>query len=121
MVDAATARVLQKEVSDGVIAPGFDADALAILSSKKGGKFVCIEMDANYTPPAVELREVYGTRPRRLDDSGGGFSHWCWETEYGRRTGVSCAIWTMESVLWKKLHGTRAVLERWIVPKYLGI
>ncbi|KAJ8603322.1 hypothetical protein CTAYLR_009027 [Chrysophaeum taylorii] len=60
VVDLATARVLQKEVSDGVIAPGFDADALQVLAAKKGGKFVCVEMDPRYEPSTVEYREVYG-------------------------------------------------------------
>lgn len=60
VVDAKTAEVLKKEVSDGIIAPGFDDDALAILSSKKGGKFVCVEVDPSYAPPPMEYREVYG-------------------------------------------------------------
>ena len=60
VVDLKTALVLKKEVSDGIIAPGFDADALAILAAKKGGKFVCIEVDPAYVPPDVEYREVYG-------------------------------------------------------------
>mmetsp|Transcript_13046 Transcript_13046/g.38866 ORF Transcript_13046/g.38866 Transcript_13046/m.38866 type:complete len:624 (+) Transcript_13046:177-2048(+) len=60
VVDAATALVLKKEVSDGIIAPGFDDDALAILAAKKGGKFVCVEVDPAYEPPALEYREVFG-------------------------------------------------------------
>lgn len=60
VVDLATAKVLQKEVSDGVIAPGFDEDALEVLKAKKGGKFVCVEMDPDYQPPLDEYREVYG-------------------------------------------------------------
>ena len=60
VVDVKTAEVLKKEVSDGVIAPGFDDDALAILSAKKGGKFVCVEVDPAYVAPAMEYREVYG-------------------------------------------------------------
>ncbi|KAJ1444943.1 cytidine deaminase-like protein [Pelagophyceae sp. CCMP2097] len=59
-VDAATARILQKEVSDGCIAPGYDDDALAILSAKKGGKFVAIEMDPSFVAPDLEYREVAG-------------------------------------------------------------
>jgi len=60
VVDAATALVLKREVSDGVVAPGFDADALEILAAKKGGKFVCVEVDPAYAPPPLEYREVYG-------------------------------------------------------------
>lgn len=60
VVDVDTAKVLQKEVSDGVVAPGFDEEALKILSAKKSGKFVCIQIDPDYEPSATEYREVYG-------------------------------------------------------------
>ena len=60
VVDENTALVLKKEVSDGIIAPGFEPKALEILSAKKGGKFVCVEVDPQYVPPALEYREVYG-------------------------------------------------------------
>jgi len=60
VVDEQTALVLKKEVSDGIIAPGFSEKALEILSAKKGGKFVCVEVDPDYTPPMLEYREVYG-------------------------------------------------------------
>lgn len=61
VVDLSTAKVLQKEVSDGVIAPGYHEDALEVLAAKKGGKFVCIELDPTYKPAhEVEYREVYG-------------------------------------------------------------
>ena len=59
-VDLAAARVLSREVSDGVIAPGYDADALAVLRRKKGGKYLVLEIDPAWTPPAVEHREVFG-------------------------------------------------------------
>ncbi|KAJ3102779.1 bifunctional phosphoribosylaminoimidazolecarboxamide formyltransferase/IMP cyclohydrolase [Physocladia obscura] len=59
-VDLATARIISREVSDGVIAPGYDADALEILRKKKAGKYTVLQIDAAYEPPATETREVYG-------------------------------------------------------------
>ena len=67
VVDENTALVLKKEVSDGIIAPGFEPKALEILSAKKGGKFVCVEVDPDYVPPALEYREVYGVASRRRE------------------------------------------------------
>lgn len=58
--DLSTARVISREVSDGVIAPGYDADALEVLSKKKGGKYCVLQMDASYTPPTQETRELFG-------------------------------------------------------------
>eukprot|EP00808_Paulinella_micropora_P023666 g16052.t1 len=60
VVDEATALVLKTEVSDGVVAPGFEPAALEILKAKKGGSFVVLEADASYTPPPEEFREVFG-------------------------------------------------------------
>lgn len=63
VVDEATARVLQKEVSDGIIAPGYEPAALAILAAKKGGKFIVLQATSaaeGFAPPPVEYREVYG-------------------------------------------------------------
>ncbi|KAI5450558.1 bifunctional phosphoribosylaminoimidazolecarboxamide formyltransferase/IMP cyclohydrolase [Naganishia albida] len=59
-VDAITARIINREVSDGVIAPGYEQEALDILSKKKGGKYCVLQMDANYVPPDIETRQVYG-------------------------------------------------------------
>lgn len=59
-VDEATAKYLKKEVSDGIVAPSYTAEALAILKSKKGGKFIVLQATANYHPGDVEYREVYG-------------------------------------------------------------
>lgn len=59
-VDLAAARVLSREVSDGVIAPGYDADALAVLQRKKSGKYLVLQIDPTWTPPATERREVFG-------------------------------------------------------------
>lgn len=73
-VDLATAMVLKREVSDGVIAPGFSSEALEILKAKKGGKFVCLAMDPSYDPAdTLEYREVFGIgfTQRRNDRSFG--------------------------------------------------
>jgi len=60
VVDVDTAKVLQKEVSDGIIAPGYEPEALKILASKKGGKFIVLQATGDFVPPPVEYREVYG-------------------------------------------------------------
>lgn len=59
-VDKATALILKKEVSDGVIAPGYTPEALEILKSKKGGKYNVIEIDPAYEPGAIETRSIFG-------------------------------------------------------------
>jgi phosphoribosylaminoimidazolecarboxamide formyltransferase / IMP cyclohydrolase len=59
-VDEATAKVLQQEVSDGIIAPGYTEEALKILQRKKGGKYIILQATADYHPGDVEYREVYG-------------------------------------------------------------
>jgi phosphoribosylaminoimidazolecarboxamide formyltransferase/IMP cyclohydrolase len=59
-VDAPTARLINREVSDGVIAPGYEKEALDILKPKKNGRYVMIEIDAGYEPPDTETREVFG-------------------------------------------------------------
>ena len=59
-VDAATARLLRREVSDGVIAPGFRPEALEILKQKKGGAYPVLQIDPDYSPRDTERREVFG-------------------------------------------------------------
>ncbi len=59
-VDVTTAKIISREVSDGVIAPGYSKEALEILSKKKGGKYLVVEIDPSYEPPAIETRSVYG-------------------------------------------------------------
>lgn len=59
-LDIPTARLLRREVSDGVIAPGCEDEALAILKQKKGGRYAVIEIDPDYKPPEMETREVFG-------------------------------------------------------------
>lgn len=58
--DKATALLIKKEVSDGVIAPGYDTDALEILKAKKNGNYNVIQIDPAYTPQPVERKQVYG-------------------------------------------------------------
>ena len=59
-VDKATAEILKTEVSDGIIAPGFDDEALAILKEKKGGKYIVLQADPAFQPPENEYREIGG-------------------------------------------------------------
>ena len=58
--DVATAMLIKPEVSDGVIAPGYDDEALKILSAKKKGNYCVLQIDENYTPAPVERKQVYG-------------------------------------------------------------
>lgn len=58
--DACTAKLIKREVSDGVIAPGYDDDALEILKSKKNGNYNVIQIDPDYVPAPIEHKEVYG-------------------------------------------------------------
>lgn len=60
IVDVATAKIISKEVSDGVIAPGYEPEALNILSKKKNGKYCILQIDPNYVPGQMESREVFG-------------------------------------------------------------
>lgn len=59
-VDEATALVLKVEVSDGIVAPSFDAKALEILKAKKNGSFVVLQANPDYVPSDMEFREVFG-------------------------------------------------------------
>lgn len=58
--DKSTALVLQHEVSDGVIAPGYEPEALEILSAKKKGKYNLIQIDPAYEPEELETKQVFG-------------------------------------------------------------
>ena len=58
--DAVTARLIQREVSDGVIAPGYTEEALEILRTKRKGNYNIIQIDENYVPAEQELKQVYG-------------------------------------------------------------
>lgn len=68
-VDVLTAKMLAREVSDGVIAPAYEPEALEILCKKKEGKYVVLQMDPAYEPGALERREVFGiTFEQRRND-----------------------------------------------------
>ena len=58
--DVPTAKLIQHEVSDGIIAPGYDADALEVLKSKKKGNYAIVQIDAAYEPKPLETRTVFG-------------------------------------------------------------
>ena len=58
--DVSTARIIKREVSDGVIAPGYEPEALEILKTKKNGAYNIIEIDPSYVPAPVETKEVFG-------------------------------------------------------------
>ena len=59
-VDVNTAELIRKMVSDGIIAPGFDDEALKLLKEKKGGKYLILLADTEFRAPETEFREVYG-------------------------------------------------------------
>ena len=58
--DVTTAKMIKREVSDGIIAPGYEPEALEILRSKRGGNYNIVQIDPNYVPDAVEHKQVYG-------------------------------------------------------------
>lgn len=73
IVDESLARVLAREVSDGIIAPGYTPEARKRLARKKNGGYLLLELDADYVPPERDVREVMGIRfeqanpPRAID------------------------------------------------------
>ena len=58
--DADTAKIIKREVSDGVIAPGYEPEALEILKSKKNGNYNVIQIDPEYDPEPIERKQVFG-------------------------------------------------------------
>lgn len=60
IVDLPTAVILSKSVSDGIIAPGYTDEALALLMKKKKGSYCIVKMDYNYEPEEIEKRDIYG-------------------------------------------------------------
>jgi phosphoribosylaminoimidazolecarboxamide formyltransferase / IMP cyclohydrolase len=60
VVDVPTANILRREVSDGVIAPGYEPEALEILKAKRKGSYCVIEIEPTYDAPESEVREVFG-------------------------------------------------------------
>ncbi|WP_234946788.1 phosphoribosylaminoimidazolecarboxamide formyltransferase [Olsenella phocaeensis] len=58
--DADVARYLKREVSDGIIAPGYTEEALQILGAKKGGRYNVVQVDPSYRPAPTEVKDVFG-------------------------------------------------------------
>uniref|UniRef100_A0A1I8M3Z4 Bifunctional purine biosynthesis protein ATIC n=1 Tax=Musca domestica TaxID=7370 RepID=A0A1I8M3Z4_MUSDO len=58
--DVVTAKIISREVSDGIIAPGYEPAALEILKKKKNGAYCILEMDPNYEPSALERKTIFG-------------------------------------------------------------
>ena len=54
MCDVPTAKIIKTEVTDGIIAPGYEPEALEILKSKKGGNYNVVKIDSNYVPVSLE-------------------------------------------------------------------
>ena len=59
-VDVCTAKMIQREVSDGIIAPDYDPEALEILKSKRKGTYCILKIDESYKPAPIETKQVYG-------------------------------------------------------------
>jgi phosphoribosylaminoimidazolecarboxamide formyltransferase/IMP cyclohydrolase len=68
-VDLELAGFLRGVVSDGIVAPGFDPGVVAALAGKKSGRFLILEADPAFTPPPVEVREIFGLRLTQPVDS----------------------------------------------------
>ena len=68
--DAVTASVIRREVSDGVVAPGYSDEALAILREKRKGNYAVVRIDPDWEPPLLERRDVFGvTFEQRRNDA----------------------------------------------------
>ena len=67
--DETTARIIKREVSDGIIAPGYSPEALALLKTKRNGNYAVIQIDPRYAPEGAETKQVFGVtfeQPRNL-------------------------------------------------------
>lgn len=74
VVDVPTAKLLKREVSDGVIAPDYMPEALEILKEKRKGKYSIIKIDPDYEPEEMETKQVYGiTFEQKRNDAQAGF------------------------------------------------
>ncbi|CAH0702863.1 unnamed protein product [Spodoptera exigua] len=68
--DAITARIISREVSDGIVAPGYTPEALEILKKKKGGSYCVLQMDSSYEPDLMEQKTIFGlTLEQRRNDA----------------------------------------------------
>uniref|UniRef100_A0A914R9M8 Uncharacterized protein n=1 Tax=Parascaris equorum TaxID=6256 RepID=A0A914R9M8_PAREQ len=63
--DEMTAKIISREVSDGVVAPDYDDVALSILAKKKNGNYIVIKVDPKYMPSETEERTIFGLRLRQ--------------------------------------------------------
>ena len=79
IVDVPTARLISREVSDGVIAPGYEPAALDILRKKQKGRYIIIEIDPTYTPAEIETREVFGVSFQQKRNTALASSAWLQE------------------------------------------
>lgn len=70
IVDESTAKLLKREVSDLIVAPGYSEEALDILKAKKGGKFLILEIDPNYVPAPIETRTLFGLKMQQERNDG---------------------------------------------------
>ncbi|MDF2815820.1 MAG: AtiC [Paenibacillus sp.] len=70
VVDASTALLLKREVSDLVVAPGYTPEALEILKAKKNGGFLVLEIDPDYVPEAIERRNLFGLTMQQERNNG---------------------------------------------------
>lgn len=70
VVDESTAKLLKREVSDLIVAPGYSEAALDILKSKKGGKFLILEIDPDYIPAPLETRTLFGLSMQQERNNG---------------------------------------------------
>ncbi|KAM9454378.1 bifunctional purine biosynthesis protein ATIC [Clarias gariepinus] len=68
--DVPTAKIISREVSDGIIAPGYDPEALRILSKKKNGNYCVLQMDPDYEPDEQEVRILFGLHMKQKRNNG---------------------------------------------------
>uniref|UniRef100_A0A5G2QLF6 Bifunctional purine biosynthesis protein ATIC n=1 Tax=Sus scrofa TaxID=9823 RepID=A0A5G2QLF6_PIG len=68
--DVPTAKIISREVSDGIVAPGYDDEALKILSKKKNGNYCVLQMDHSYNPDENEVRTLFGLRLSQKRNNG---------------------------------------------------
>lgn len=68
--DVPTAKIISREVSDGIIAPGYDEEALKILSKKKNGNYCVLQMDPDYEPDEMEVRVLFGLHLKQKRNGG---------------------------------------------------
>uniref|UniRef100_A0A673SUH8 Bifunctional purine biosynthesis protein ATIC n=1 Tax=Suricata suricatta TaxID=37032 RepID=A0A673SUH8_SURSU len=68
--DVPTAKIISREVSDGIIAPGYEDEALKILSKKKNGSYCVLQMDQSYSPDENEVRTLFGLRLSQKRNNG---------------------------------------------------